>query len=89
MRYCKIRVFIKFLIELAAAVPIHRYTWITLPRAVPQLRYIMLTPYLSDLQYFSNPIPPCGQPLIPDILQVPGCTHPCGHDRMNYYAYRV
>ena len=19
-----------------------------------------------------------------DILQVPGCTHPCGHDRMDY-----
>ena len=26
MRYCKIPVFIKFLTELAAAVPVHRYT---------------------------------------------------------------
>ena len=35
MPFYKIRVFIKFLIELAAAVPVHRYTKITLSMAVP------------------------------------------------------
>ena len=34
MRYYKIPAFIKFLIELAAAVPVHRYTKITLSRPV-------------------------------------------------------
>ena len=41
MRYCKIPVFIKFLMELAASVPVHRYTKITLSptlRCVLQLR---------------------------------------------------
>ena len=33
MRYRKIPVFIKVLIELAAAVPVRRYTLITLSRA--------------------------------------------------------
>ena len=35
MRYFKIPVFIRFLIEFAAAAPIHRYPKITLSRAVP------------------------------------------------------
>ena len=35
MHYYKIPVFIKFLIELAAAVPVHRYAYIKLSRAVP------------------------------------------------------
>ena len=35
MRFCEIPVLIKFLIELAAAAPVHRNTYITLSRAVP------------------------------------------------------
>ena len=51
MRYCKIPVFKKILIKLAAVVPVHRYAYIMLSRAVSYLRYLMFTPYLSDLQY--------------------------------------
>ena len=35
MRYNNIPVFFKFLIELAAAVPVHRYTYITLSMTEP------------------------------------------------------